>query len=282
MNSKILSTLAAFAAVAANAAAPSAGVTPFTFCGRVVDASHAAFDETSRATVLAYDDSTNLIAKTETFYRADSRRNYALDIPMSTSATDGYAVQDDTLALVVVDDLGTEWEGVVPLSESVVAEPGGVKELDIVLGAPDTDTHGVNPDLYWTLYVDWYYSDCYEPGKEFDPNDDHDGDGVPTIREAYAGTDPYDPDSKLTITDYSRDDAEGEGLAFTASPSRAYSVESTTNLASQAWQPIPFGTGDAKAEQSVISCPSSMRSGTLTVLLKPVESESRFYRIRME
>ena len=62
MNSKILSTLAAFAAVAANAAAPSAGVTPFTFCGRVVDASHAAFDETSRATVLAYDESTNLIA----------------------------------------------------------------------------------------------------------------------------------------------------------------------------------------------------------------------------
>jgi len=47
-------------------------------------------------------------------------------------------------------------------------------------------------------------------------------------------------------------------------------------------RPLSFTTGDSKTEQSVISCPSSMRNGTMTIMLKPVESGSRFYRIRME
>ena len=256
-------------------------VTPYSFCGRVVDGSHAAFDEDKSATVAAYDASSNLLAKTTTFFRADSRRNYALDIPMATSAVDGYATKDDQLTISVTDADGAEWSGVVPLAKSVVGEPGGVKDLDIVLCAPDADTHGVDADLYWSLYVDWFYSDCYDYG-EFDPDADHDGDGISTIKEAMAGSDPFDPNSKLEIVDYLRDDVEGDGITFTANPARSYSVECTTNLDAKAWKPLSFTTGDAKTEQSVISCPSTMRSGTLTILLKPVEGASRFYRIRME
>jgi len=280
MKNVLIATLATFAA-AANAATSAVGVTPFTFSGRVMDASHAAFDGENTATILAYDKSTNLIAKAETSYRADSRRNYALNIPMATAAVDGYVVQNDPLSIVVTDSRGTEWKGVVPLSESVVAEPGGVKDLDIVLSAPGTDTHGIDEDLYWSLYVEWWYSDYYDGG-DFDPNADHDGDGIPTLKEALAGSDPFDPSSKLEIVDYLRDDAAGEAITFTANPSRSYSLECTTNLATKAWKPLPFTTGDAQTEQRVISCPSSMRSGTLTILLKPGEGGARFYRIRTE
>jgi len=280
----LLSLLTAVAAGATVTSAYAIGlsVTPYSFCGRVVDAAHAAFDADRAATLAAYDASSNLLAKTTTFFRDDSRRNYALDIPMATSAVDGYAMQNDQLTISVTDADGAEWSGVVPLAKSVVGEPGGVKDLDIVLCAPDADTHGIDADLYWSLYVDWICSEYYDAAKDFDPNADYDGDGVSTIKEALAGSDPFDPDSKLAIVDYFRDDIAGDEITFTANPSRLYSVECTTNLDVKVWKPLSFTTGDAKTEQSVISCPSSMRSGTLTILLKPVEGGSRFYRVRAE
>lgn len=277
-----LATLAILAALAANAATPPGGVTPFTFCGRVTDASRAAFDDAAKATIFAYDASSNLLARTETFYRADSRRNYALNIPMVTSSVGGYAVQSDQLSIAVVDDAGKRWEGVVPLPDSVVDEPGGVKELDIVLSEPDADTKGVDGDLYWTLYADWWGSDANDGGA-FDPNDDHDGDGVSTLQEAYAGTDPFDASSKLAITAYAHGEDAGEELSFPVSPSRAYSVECATNLSSNDWKAIPFTAEGSTTEQSVIACPASTKGGgTLTVVLKPADDGPRFFRIRME
>ncbi len=270
------------AALAAGAGSPSVGVTPYTFCGRVVDAAHAAFDADRSATISAYDSSTNLVARTGTFFRSDSRRNYVLDIPMATAAVDGCAVQRDQLALAVTDSEGREWSGVVKLADSVVGEPGGVKELDIVLCSPDADTHGVDADLYWSLYVDWLYSEFYDAAKGFDPNDDHDGDGVPTIAEAYAGTDPYDAESKLAIVAFEHDAADGDGLAFTARASRAYRVEGASSLESKDWKPLPVTTEGSSAEQSVVACPSTHRGGTMTVFLKPASGEVRFFRVRME
>lgn len=255
-------------------------LTPYSFCGRVVDGAHAAFDA-REATIAAYDASGKLIAKDTTFFRADSRRNYALDIPMATSAVDGHARQNDQLTISVTDADGKEWAGVVPLTESVVGEPGGVRDLDIVLCATNVYTHGIDSDLYWSLYVDWFYSEYYT-GDAFDPNADHDGDGISTIKEAMAGFDPFDSDSKLMVVEFNHDDVAGDGIVFTANPSRSYSVECATDLDAKAWKPLPFTTGDSKTEQSVISCPSSMRSGSLTILLKPVDGGSRFYRIRTE
>jgi len=277
-----LASLAILAALAANAAAYPGGVTPFTFCGRVTDAARAAFDEKVKAKIFAYDASSNLLAQAETFYRADSRRNYALNVPMVTSSVSGYAVQSDQLAIAVVDAAGKRWEGVVPLRDSVVDEPGGVKELDIVLSNPDADTKGVDRELYWTLYVDWWSSDVYDGGA-FDPNDDHDGDGVSTLQEAYAGTDPFDAASKLEITAYAHGRAEGGEITFTVSPSRAYSVECTTDLASNDWKSHPFTAEGSTTEQRVIACPASTKRGSsLTVVLKPADDGPRFFRIQME
>ena len=269
-------------ATVASAYAVGLSVTPYSFCGRVVDGAHAAFDDDRAATLAAYDASSNLLAKTTTFFRADSRRNYALSIPMATSAVDGYSTQNDQLTISVTDSDGVEWSGVVPLAKSVVGEPGGVKDLDIVLCAPDVYTHGIDSDLYWSLYVDWIYSEYYDAANDFDPNADHDGDGISTIKEAMAGSDPFDSDSKLMVVEFNHDDVAGDGIVFTANPSRSYSVECATDLDAKAWKPLPFTTGDSKTEQSVISCPSAMRSGFLTIMLKPVDGGSRFYRIRAE
>ena len=70
-------------APAQRAHAQSAAVNPFTYLGRVMDASHKAFDADRVATLSAYDAAGKLLAKTETFFRADSRRTYTLRIPLA-------------------------------------------------------------------------------------------------------------------------------------------------------------------------------------------------------
>ncbi len=68
------SLLLAFAP-AARVCAQQAAVNPFTYLGRVMDATHAGFDSNRVATISASDAKGTLLARSETFYRPDSRRN---------------------------------------------------------------------------------------------------------------------------------------------------------------------------------------------------------------
>ena len=278
--------LAALAFAAANASAASGVAVPtFAFAGRLTDSSHAAFDSNLVATVYAYNLDGSLLAKTTTFYRPDTRRNYALEIPLATAPADGYAQQGDRLKLTVTDSENNAWEGVVSLDKSIVGEPGGVRDIDIVCGK-DENGDGIDDDLYDMLYWDWVYSDYYRWDEDFDPKKDYDGDGVSTLDETFAGTDPYDPDDSLRITRYVRDERAGDELAFPARSRRAYVVESTTNLTDKAsWAAVEVMREDASV-QKVIAIPSTERASTLTVYLFPfpipVSDTNRFYRVRME
>ena len=277
--------LAAFTLSAATAkAASGVAVTPFVFAGRIMDATHAAFDTNMVATVRAYNASASLLAQTTTFYRPDTRRNYALTIPLATSETKGYAMQGDQLTLVVTDDVGAEWGGVVTLDKSVVGSPGDVREIDIVLAkSTGRNGYGIDDDLYESLRYDWLRSDCYRKGESFDPTKDYDGDGVSTIDEAFAGTDPFDSDDSLRITRYVRNEHAGDELAFPARSRRAYVVESTTNLADKAsWTAVDVVPTGAEKAQNVITFPSSSRESTPTVYLFPVSDTDRFYRVRLD
>ena len=264
------------------AVSPVISVTPYTFLGRVTDASHAAYDAEKSAVVAVYDADGAKLAEATTFHRSDSRRNYSVDIPMSTSTVDGYAVQNDPVAIVVTDSEKKQWVGVVPSAKSIVGVPGGVAEIDIVLSEPGEDTFGIDGDLYWSLYSEWLYSDYYDASQPFDPNHDHDGDGISTLKEAFAGTDPFDPSSKLVITAYAHSETAGDAITFTATGSRAYVVEGATSLTANDWTPLAFSVGDGTGEQTVLSCPSSMRGETPTIYLKPLPARQKFFRIRQE
>ena len=266
---------------------PPVAVTPYTFLGRVMDSTHVAFDGDCAATIEASDSSGKLLAKTSTFFRADSRRNYALQIPMATSEVDGYAVQDATLEIEVTDDLGKVWSGVVV--DAAAGAPGGVREVDIILGE-DQDGDGIDDQLYRRLKAEWERSEYWKAGETFDPTKDYDGDGASTIGEALAGTNPYDPEDMLRITAFdlaggTRSRASASpfaALTFDAIGGHAYTVEEATDLTFQDWMPCAFTLPGSDAPVNVLSVPAT-GYGPRTVYLLPSSNAGRaFFRVRAE
>ena len=283
-----IAIVAAVAAALAARAEPSAAVTPYTFLGRVMDAKHVAFDSNRVARVEAYDASGKCLASTKTFFRQDNRRNYVLDVPMATSAADGYAKQNDAIEVAVVDEAGKTWSGVV--AGAAAGAPGGVREVDIVLGE-DLDGDGIDDSLYRDLKRKWENSDYYVDGEEFDPNRDYDGDGVPTIVEAYSGTDPFKPGSFLRITSFVRmaekgtrsgeQDLEYLALTFDAAAGHAYAVEEATDLKAKDWKAREFLL-ESGAAVNAISLPSMQRTQPCTVYLLPSGASKAFFRVRAD
>ena len=277
----LLSFIAATTAYADNPI--SATVTPFTFVGRVMDAKHAAFDTNRVCTISAYDsESRELIAETESTYLPGVRENYALKIPVATASANDHAVQDDDLAIEVPD--------------SVCGAAGGIRRVDIVLGN-DSNGDGIDDTLFNSLKTQWEDSDYWQYGKAFDPNADYDGDGISTINEAYAGTDPFNPKAALRITSF-KTDAEKEptrgtrgaasstahSLSFEAQAGRAYSIETTTNLVNPAWAQTSFTLPDSDKAEEIISIPSTETGYAVpvTIYLLPTDDPARFYRVHLE
>jgi hypothetical protein len=292
---RLMSCAVVLAPLFARAAAISA-CTPYTFVGRVMDAQHEAFGTNRVAQIEAASSGGDLLSSTKTFFRADSRRNYVLQIPMATGEADGCAVQDAALNILVTDDLGKVWRGVVV--DPAAGVPGGVREVDIVLGE-DLDGDGIDDSLYARLKAEWEDSDYWRYGETFDPNKDYDGDGMSTINEALAGTNPFNPDDALRITAFSRSEgvrltktkgtrsAEPEAtsplaLTFNAIGGRAYKVEEATSLSANDWKTREFFLPDSESSVNVISVPSGSKTTASTVYLLPSSPTNAFFRVRTE
>jgi len=101
--------------------------------------------------------------------------------------------------------------------------PGGEIRGQIVQAFPDSDCNGI--DDHWEL------DHGFTPGA-YDPNDDHDGDGVTTRDEFLAGTDPMSDTSFPAIGHI---ESGVTTLTFDTSPFRYYAVQKATNLANQVW-----------------------------------------------
>ena len=260
---------------------------PYTFVGRVMDAKHDAFGSNRVAKIEAANANGDLLVQTKTFFRADSRRNYALQIPMATSEVDGYVVTNAAIDITVTDDLGKVWSGVVV--DAAAGVPGAVREVDIVLGE-DLNGDGIDDSLYAQLEAQWEDSDYWRYGETFDPHKDYDGDGVSTIAEALAGTNPFKPQDVLRITAFapagrSRSRATGTppmALTFDAIGGRSYTVEEATSLTAKDWTPREFFTPDSDTAVNVLSVPSGSGRAPNTIYLLPTSTSNAFFRVRAE
>jgi len=286
------SLLLAFAP-APRACAQQAAVNPFTYLGRVMDATHAGFDSNRVATISASDAKGTLLARSETFYRPDSRRNYRLQVPLADAETEGYSQSGAVLSIAVEDDARKVWSGVVVdagrAEGTVVGEPGGVREVDIVLGE-DADGDGIDDALRERLAQEWEDSDFWSPDGSFDPNDDHDGDGVPTIAEALAGTNPFNAADSLRITAFEPAAAPTRGaaeesfrLAFPTASGRAYVVQ-TANAPTGTWSDVAvFLAPEDGTPVNVITRPSTPGAAPATVYLLPApDRDAAFFRVKSD
>lgn len=259
-------------------AAPVA-VNSYTFIGRVMDSSHAAFDTNRIAKITAKSVATDkLLAKTSTYFRSDSRCNYTLAIPMASESAEGYAVKGTELDITVVDDSDRVWSGVVfnPIAEA----PDKVREVDIVLGE-DKDGDGIDDSLYEQLEALWERSDYCVGDEPFDPKKDYDGDGISTIDEALSGTNPYDPEDVLKITAFSH--GEHVAISFASVGGRAYAVEAVDSIASTDWKPQEVTLNPEKwTPVNVIAVSNNPGSNASTVYLLPSSSGAAFFRVKVK
>lgn len=263
---------------------PVQAASPYTYVGRLMDAEHVGFDTNRVAEISAYDDSGNLVATTKTFYKADSRRNYALRIPMASKAVDGALTTDSMVRIEVKEQNGTVWTGLVVDQDARLGAPGALKEVDIVL-AQCTNQYGIDDNLLEDLYWAWRYSKYYRADETFDPTKDYDGDGMSTIAEILAGTNPFDSDDNLSIVSFRRGatGADKDALSFICRPGRAYKLEMTESLNNPEWKQKEFSLNESGTPINYISVPATANGDeTPTVYLLPAAGKSGFFRVRSE
>ena len=280
----VVSVLAFAATFAAYAASPAQSVTPCTYVGRVMDAEHVGFDTNHVAEISAYENASNrLVATTKTFYQADSRRNYALRIPMASKQVDGALTPGSTVRIEVKEPNGTVWSGLVVDEDAKIGGPGSVKEVDIVL-AYCSNEYDIDDELLYDIYLAWYYSGYRKNGEAFDPQKDHDGDGISTVAEVLSGTDPFDPEDCLSILEYKRADDQDnnkDAISFTCRPGRAYCVEVTDSLENPNWQPKAFFRDKNGTAINYLSVPADGSDGGIpTIYLLPQSGPKAFFRIK--
>ena len=272
---------------AANPLNPAQAASPCTYVGRVMNAEHVGFDTNRVAEISAYDASGQLVAKSKTFYKPDSRRNYALQIPMASKAVDGALTTDSTVRIEVKEPNGTVWTGLVVDQDATLGAPGTLKEVDIVL-AQCTNQYGIDDYLLEDLYWMWRYSDYYTAGETFDPTKDHDGDGMSTLKEALSGTNPFNPQDNLSIVSFRRGEQKSgssgkDVLSFKCRPGRAYSLEMTESLSNPDWKVKPFSRNESGTPINYLSVPANgSDEETPTVYLIPVTGKQAFYRVKAE
>ncbi len=269
-----------------SASDPAQAAVPCTYVGRVMDAEHVGFDTNRVAEISAYDDASGkLVATCKTFFQADSRRNYALRIPMASKAVDGALTPGARVRLVVKEPNGVIWSGLVVENDAKLGGPGSVKEVDIVL-ASCTNEYGIDDKLFNELALAWKYTSYYKAGEDFDPRKDYDGDGVSTINEALSGTNPFDPADFLSIVSFRRADQEPgdkDVLSFSCRPGRSYSLEVTESLDNPAWQTKEFSRTESGTPINYISIPvNGSAEETPTVFLLPQTGPSAFFRVKVD
>ena len=266
------------ATISLSAMAATPTVCPsYTFVGRITDASHTAFDADRVATFTVAATNGTLLARSKTFYRDDSTRNYALLIPVASSEVNGYALQGDTVTVSVLDDNGRTWEGVI--NPATIGAPGTVSEVDIIL-AEDTNGDGIDDSLFAELEAGWESSSAYDPDATYDPSKfDSDGDGISDLDEALLGTNPFNAEDILAIQSFT---ASPMSLKFESPGGHTFAVETSSSLSPDDadWHPVPIATDpDAKSStRTLYTIPSSAKSTTHTLYLFPTSSPA-FFRL---
>ncbi len=285
---RILLVLAVAVVQTVCAQTPVVALCPYTIAGRVVNFDGIAYEAKDQITLCVRNAAGAVLAKTAVFDPGGlTAWNYRVEVPMASSAVDGYAVEGDALSLSVTDAKGTLYSGFLQGADAL-AKPGGTVNLRLML-ADDANGNGV--------------ADVYEKSKEydmfiagiedaaFDPSKDYDGDGVSNYNEYLAGTDPFDKNdyfhvkaiASLTATDETETPADVIALTFEANAGRSYVVDETPSIerGKEEWQRGVFRL-DPNSTATAERVTNDKNTWSMRTIYLIKNGPSRFYRLEME
>ena len=199
--------------------------------------------------------------------------NFALLVPLSTTATDSTCVVGDKLNCVIVEQSG------LSISTSPVTV-GGAREAQVLSLRLENVKRYVSADGSKTNEISQAYVDAIQAwmsdeedfrGRAYDPFADYDRDGRSNYAEYLAGTNPFDPSDKLAITGFSM--ANGAAaISFEYVGGHLYGVAATPSLVNPKWMESKVRTSPEGDELSqVVPSPDSSDLGETTIYVTPAK-----------
>ena len=265
--------------VVAGAAAPNFPVGTHLYKGTLKDWQNKVLTSSAAVTIQAVSTNGTVIASTKVADPSADGENFLLQVPLSSTATASTAAVGDTLNCVLVQESGLSF-AVNPLT---VGEANAVSEVSLAfvnMESYEKDGETVKvPSEYVDTIATWM--DAYEIEGEYDPFGDYDGDGASNYAEYLAGTNPFDPEDRLSITAYSAPHNALHSISFEYVGGHIYGVDTTLSLTNPEWatQPVRESETDADREQVM---PSAVEDdvGVATIYVVPAEgATSQFFKL---
>ena len=249
--------------------------------GTLKDWQNKVLTSSAAVTIQAVATNGTVIASTKVSDPSADGCNFLLQIPLSSTATDSTAAIGDTLNCVLIQESGLSLAA-TPL---VVGDANAVSNVFLAfvnmrnyMSTNGTDTASV-PSEYVDTIAAWM--EAYGIEGDYDPFADYDGDRATNYEEYCAGTNPFDPTDKLSITAYAAPKDAPHAISFEYVGGHVYGVAATTSLTNPEWaaQPVRKTETDAGHEQ-VMPSADEEDVGVATIYVVPAEgASSQFFKV---
>lgn len=269
-----------FAAIALAVALPAGAAPNFPLGTHVIKGSVKGYDENGRNVLLpasrgisvrAVDTNGVVIAESKIKDATPSGFNFALLVPLSTTATDSSCAVGDRLSCVLVEPGGL-LVGTEPIAV------GGARETQTVaLRLVDVKQYvsedGTKTNEVAQAYVDaiqaWMADEAAYGGQAYDPFRDYDGDGQSNYAEYLAGTNPFDDTDCLAIKSFAVS-GRSAAISFEYVGGHVYGVRAARDLVNPEWLAEKVRTGEDGIELTqVVPSADPDDAGETTIWMTP-------------
>lgn len=213
------------------ATTPNAPLGTFIVSGAVKDGDNKVLAGDSGTIVRAVDVKGKVVAETTVGTANSAGRNFLLEVPITTRATDESAIVGDELSIVFVKG----GETLVAAEKVRVTGVADVNASDYQF-LPVTE-FAKNDGSGETVRIPTEYLETVEfwlDGRTYDPWGDDDGDGQSNYQEFLAETNPFDASDVLKVRKFAPGGA-GHQITFEYVGGHAYGVAVTPSLVKPSW-----------------------------------------------